>query len=210
MTPYDPDAEEEQKVEEETDDEDGDKPDGETSDEDSSSSDEENPKENVSTTSALARSAVTLHLDKSTSGSQSFKDTQSIKKSNHSIKQDNRSIKEDDQETEIHRELKNSNPKPPAENRPETAESEKRGWWKPLFGRRKKSKKPTRVAEAKKDMQPDQNNVPTTPTSESNISEDSKSSESENDADTGPKRSLTPHGGSTTEYTDSSGDSDSD
>ena len=232
MTPYDPDAEEEEEVEEETDDEDGDKPDGETSDDDSSSSDEEKPKENVSATSTIAKSAVTLHLDKSTSGSRGFKESnqsikksnqsikksnqsikesnQSIKESNHSIKQDNQSIKEDNQKAEIQREQKNSNPTPPAENRPETAESDRRGWWKPLFGGRKKSTKPAKVAEAKNDIQPAENNVPTTPASESNIIEESESSESENDTKRGPKRCLTPHGGSTTEYTDSSDDSDSD
>ena len=225
MTPYDPDAEEEEKVEEETDEEDGDKPDGETSDDDSSSSDEEKPKENVSATSTIAKSAVTLHLDKSTSGSRGFKESnqsikksnqsikksnQSIKESNHSIKQDNQSIKEDNQKAEIQREQKNSNPTPPAESRPETAESDRRGWWKPLFGGRKKSTRPAKVAEAKNDIQPAENNVPTTPAPESNIIEESESSESENDTKRGPKRCLTPHGGSTTEYTDSSGDSDSD
>ena len=197
MTPYDPDAEEEQKVEkEQTDDEASDKPDGETSDDDSSSSDDESSGEDVSSSSAIARSAVTLHLDKSTAGS-----PHSLKKGIQSVDASNQSIEENNQETEIQQERKNSSLKP-EENRPETAKSDKRRWWKPLFGGKNKPEKPAKA------IQPVQNNVPIAPASESNNNAESESSESESEDDTGPKRCQTPHGGSTTEFSDSGSDSD--
>jgi hypothetical protein len=177
LKPYDPDAEEEGEEEEETDDEAGEKPEGETSDDDSSSSssDDESPKENASS-SELAKSAVSVHLNKSTAGS-------------HLFIEDNNS--------EAHGVQSNSNPNPQTNDRPKSTESGKKGWWKPLFGRKKDPKE----AEG-----PVQNNG----MQQGEEGKESESSESEDEADAPPKRCFTPHGGSASEYDDGSDDDESD
>ena len=167
LKPYDPDAEEDkEEEEEETDDEASDKPEGETSDDDSSdsSSDDENSKEKTSS-SALAKSAVSVHLNKSNVGSHISIDDQNLKEQNE---QNNNSPQTNDQ--------------------PKSAESDRKGWWKPLFG---KKKKPKAVEDDKEET-----------------AEERESSQSESEADTGPKRCLTPHGGSASESDDSSEESD--
>ena len=167
LKPYDPDAEEDkEEEEEETDDEAGDKPEGETSDDDSSdsSSDDENSKEKTSS-SALAKSAVSVHLNKSNVGSHISIEGQNLKEQNEQ-----------------------NNNSPQTNDRPKSAESNHKGWWKPLFG---KKEKPKAVEDEKE------------------TAEESESSESGSEADTGPKRCLTPHGGSASECdSDSSEESD--
>ena len=176
LKPYDPDAEEEQE-EEETDDEFGEKPEGESSDDDSSnsSSDDENPKEKASS-SALARSAVSVHLNKSNAGS------------NISM-EDKNSGDQDDQNS--------NNPNAQTNNRPKSTEGDQKGWWKPLFGKKGSTKR----------KEPVQSNNAV----EGEVAEEESesSSESEIEEDAPPKRCLTPHGGSASEY-DSSEDSDND
>lgn len=178
LTPYDPDAEEDEE-EMETDDEATDsKPEGESSDDDSSSSsdnDNEDTKENeTSPSSTLARSAVSVYLNKSTASEACVDETQE----------------------EIPKDATH------AEDKSKSAETGRRGWWKPLFGGGKKPKTPIQNNE----------DVSTSPKPSEETSDDqSEESKSKTEIMAQPKRCITPHGGSASEYEDdSSDDSDND
>lgn len=179
LKPYDPDAEEEG----ETDDEARDKPEGETSDDytSSDSSDNEDREEDAMSSGNVARSTVSVHINKSTAGSQVFSET--------------------------------NDPQP----RSESVGSSQKGWWKPLFGKKKEPRKP--ADQSNKDMQSDNKNwvppiAPSEPNTSTETNEETKVEEfesSSSESESAPVRCFTPHGGSASEDGDSdSSESESD
>ncbi|XP_028403712.1 uncharacterized protein LOC114526329 isoform X2 [Dendronephthya gigantea] len=190
LKPYDPDAEEEV----ETDDEAQDKPEGGTSDDytSSDSSDNEDREEDedaMSTGDVAARSTVSLHMNKSTKGSQVLSETSDPQHLSESVGSSQKGWWKP-----LFKGKKE--PRKPADQNNKDMQSDNNNWVPPVA--------PTAPNNAP--------NTSTKPSEETKVEEhESSSSESESETNATPKRCFTPHGGSASEGDDSdSSESDSD